>query len=152
LTSAATTANPLPASPARAASIVALSARRLVCARDRGHGADYGDGALGGVVQRADDVLGALGIGDGRLRHAETVGRLLAHLLDRSGKLFCPRHGRVHALRRLGRRRRRQRHAAERILGDLPQRCAGQSQRNGSMTLPVAASKPEIAASIAPRP
>ena len=31
LTSLATTANPLPLSPARAASIVALSARRLVC-------------------------------------------------------------------------------------------------------------------------
>ena len=31
LTSFATTANPLPASPARAASIVALSARRFVC-------------------------------------------------------------------------------------------------------------------------
>ncbi len=30
-TSAATTANPRPASPARAASIVALSARRFVC-------------------------------------------------------------------------------------------------------------------------
>ena len=31
LTSEATTAKPLPASPARAASIVALSAKRLVC-------------------------------------------------------------------------------------------------------------------------
>ena len=35
LTSCATTAKPRPASPARAASIVALSARRLVCAAIR---------------------------------------------------------------------------------------------------------------------
>src|ERR1044071_6196922 len=69
LTSAATTAKPLPASPARAASIVAFSANRLVCAAIFEISPASRADTLRGLVERAHGLVGALGVGDGRAGH-----------------------------------------------------------------------------------
>ena len=73
LTSAATTAKPLPASPARAASIVAFRARRLVCeaiARDQRD--DVAD-ALRRDGEALDDLVGVLHVHDGGRRRARQL-------------------------------------------------------------------------------
>ena len=74
-TSEATTAKPRPDSPARAASMVALSASRLVCeAIEWISSHDFAD-LLGADRQRFDGLVGVLGVADrlagdfARLRH-----------------------------------------------------------------------------------
>jgi hypothetical protein len=65
----------LPASPARAASIVAFSASRLVCAADCADQIDHVADLLRAIGQRLHDGISTVGIlhrafGDlGRLRH-----------------------------------------------------------------------------------
>ena len=123
--------NPLPASPARAASIVALSARRLVCP------------AIAEMVPTTEPMRSAASFSvpmtcpgcasvsaDRRLRHAEAVGGLLADLLDRSGQFFRRGDGRVHAARRFCRGRRRGSHAGERRVSRCPERRACRGQRS----------------------
>ena len=89
LTSAATTANPFPASPARAASIVAFERQEVGLRSNRRDGSHHRADALGRVVQRTDDGLGAFGIGNRGLCHPEPVGGLLADLLDGTGQFLC---------------------------------------------------------------
>ena len=59
-TSEATTAKPRPASPARAASMVALSASRLVCAGNRLDEPDHLADAGGGAAEVGHGLGGAL--------------------------------------------------------------------------------------------
>ena len=119
-----------PVSPARAASMVALSANRFVCAIAE-MAADHQCRALGGVVERADDswVRSASAT-------ADTAFISSRRWCWRSGESIptAPRWrlGRRHALRwsRPGRRCRC--HAFERVVGHLiPGGAAGRRQRGG---------------------
>ena len=66
---------------------------------------DQGRVLIGGGVKRPDHFLGAFGIGHGRLRHAQAMGRLLADFLDRAGQFFGGGDGEVDTLRGFKRRR-----------------------------------------------
>ena len=72
-TSAATTAKPLPASLARAASIVALSARRLVCPAIVEIAPTTEPMRSGRLGERTDGVLRVPGIADCGPRHARDL-------------------------------------------------------------------------------
>ena len=114
LTSLATTAKPRPASPARAASIVALSARRLVLLRD---GLDQRDDVAdlaGARQQRAHVGVGVLRLRDRAVRHLHGGRDLVADGADRRG----------HVGRALGHEadvgggfRRRARHVGRAVVG-----------------------------------
>ena len=111
--------------------MVAFSASRLVCA------------AIAEIVPTTEPIRSAASfsepitcwvrssVGDGRLRHFQSVGGLLTDLLDRSGKLLCCGYRRVHTLRGLVGCRRSQSHAAECFVGDLLECFTGHCQRSG---------------------
>ena len=131
LTSAATTAKPRPASPARAASMVALSASRLVwpamvvisaddVADPRGGGAEVLDeaGGLGRLLHRAQGEVGrAVDLAADLLhRRAEFLGRR-RHGVDVGGRLLGGRrhrHRLVGGAGRVGAHRLRRSPAARR--------------------------------------
>ena len=124
-TSEATTAKPRPASPARAASMVALSASRLVWPGD---GVDqFDDVADAGrrLRQFADAVVGRAGLIDGLAGHPRRFLHLAADLVDRGGQLFRRRGHRLHVGGRFFRSRRNHGRDFLRALGGRRQRAGG---------------------------
>ena len=97
-TSEATTAKPRPAAPARAASMVALSASKEVCDGDRLDQLDHRADALGGGGEAADRTVGAREIGDAAL------GRIFGE-----GGFAAPNARSARAIRARRRRPRRRR-------------------------------------------
>ena len=92
LTSEATTAKPLPASPARAASMVALSASRLVWPAIAWISPDHLADAGGGLAELRHGADGAPRVLHGASRDLGGAGRLLGDLSDRGGQ-FLDRAG-----------------------------------------------------------
>ncbi len=85
-TFAATTADPLPASPARAASIVAFSANRLFCSAISVM--NMTTSPICSAAFKISPTLSAKRSALRRLRHRKRVSRLLRNLPDRRDHLF----------------------------------------------------------------
>src|SRR4026207_1932821 len=90
-TSEATTAKPRPASPARAASMVALSASKLVLPGDVLDELDHVARALRDLGEGGDVFVGCGGVGRGAVHDLVRAQQPAADLLDRCGKLGCRR-------------------------------------------------------------
>ena len=88
LTSEATTAKPRPASPARAASMVALSAKQVGLPGDRLDQADHLADAGGGVAELRHGADGAARFADGARGDFGGAVRLAGDLADGGGKLL----------------------------------------------------------------
>ena len=98
LTSLATTAKPLPASPARAASIVAFSASRLVCCGDRGDDLDDLADLGAALAQLGDRGVGRIGDRHGRGGDPGRLAGVLGDLLDAGAHLLGAGGDRLHVL------------------------------------------------------
>ena len=103
-TSPATTAKPLPASPARAASIVAFSASRLVSAGNLGDQPHHGADASGRLGQRRDRIARAAALRCGSARHLAGMPDLCRDFVERRRQLLAGRGDDLSVAHRLVRR------------------------------------------------
>ena len=132
LTSAATTAKPLPASPARAASIVALSASRLVWLAMSLISLTTSPIFCAACARPCTVVSVRLACGDGLAGDPRGLRDLAADLRDRGGQLLGRAGDRLHVRRGLLRSRGDRGGLARRLLGIGGQRVRGALHPAGS--------------------
>ena len=100
---------------------------------DLGNQPDHRADALRRLVERADGLVGPLGVGDRRARHLQAARGLLADLLDRVRQLFGRGHGEIDALAGFRRGGGRRRHPAQRVFGHLLHGGRGRGERAGRL-------------------